>query len=601
MKRFISSFVFAFLGMFLAWQAEVLAHGGSHPTPWPTPPPDTPTPTPTPPPTPTPTPTPSPTPTPTPRPGVTPAPTPTPTPTGTMGMAEVKWKTWWEINKWRFTWTPQRKGTTTGEEGAGGPTDQLVEFLVKNLDHKYFDVRGAAALALGRAGGKAAGKAVGPLQKLTADQNAVAAESATLALGMLGSKESIPVLLEILQGAEKTARLRAHAAVALGLVADASAARPMAELIQNPKTPEQVKAGCMMGLALMKHEPSAQVMLDVLSKPGQYEEELRAMAATALGKMGFHEIRKGSGRVNVVETLVGVLAVAGAGKDRKLQLSAVMAVCALGPSGKITEEKLVERLGMLFANERNADIRSFILIGIAELARTGRAQDRARALFRNVLKNESNQTLLAFACLAAGLSEDRESISSLRNLFTSKSNPDLRSAAAVGLGLLKDVESTQMLLGEINGKAEPELKGYCCISLGLMGARDNKEALPTLRDVLVNGNIPELRAAAAMALTLLGESNAVGELLKAVEEGNSYIRMSIIMAIGYFRDMSTVAPLIKLFESENGMNDEIRAIILTALGYITEEAEQPVLKKLAMHYNYLNEKYDALLQIVKLL
>jgi HEAT repeat protein len=516
-----------------------------------------------------------------------------------MAVSEVKWKTWWEINKWRFTWTPQRQMTATGEEGAAGPVNALVEFLVKSLDHKYYDVRGAAALALGRAGTRAKDKAVPALQKLTADQNAVASESATLALGMLGSKESLPLLLEILAAADKTPRLRAHAAVALGLAGDASAARPMGEQIQNGKTPEQVKAGCMMGLALLKHEPSAPLLLDVLSKPAQYDEELRAMAATALGKMGFHEVRKGNGKVNVVETLVGVLAAST--KDRKVQLSAIMAVCALGPSGKITQDKLVEVLGTLFANERNADTRSYILIGIAELARDGRAQDRARALFRNVLRNESNQTLLAFACLAAGLSEDRESIPSLRNLFTSKSNPDLRSAAVVALGLLKDVESTQMLLGEINGKAEPELKGYCCISLGLMGAKDNKEALPTLREILVNGNIPELRAAAAMALTLLGESNAVQELLKAVEEGNSYIRMSILMAIGYFRDMGTVAPLMKLYESENGMNDEIRAILLTALGYITEEAETPILKKLAMHYNYLNEKYDALLQIVKLL
>jgi HEAT repeat protein len=514
-------------------------------------------------------------------------------------MAEVKWKAWWEINKWRFTWTPQRTVTGTGDEGAAGASGPLVEFLVKCLDHKYFDVRGAAAIALGRAGSKAKDKAVPALQKATSDQNAIAAESATLALGMLGSQESVPMLLEILQNADKTARLRSHAAIALGLINDPSPARVMAEQIQNPKAPEQVKAACMMGLALMKHEPSAILLIDVLSKPAAYEEELRAMAATALGKMGFHEIRKGNAKVNVVETLVNVLA--SAGKDRKLQLSTIMAVCALGPSGKVTPEKLVEHLGTLFANERNADVRSFILIGIAELAREGRAQDRARALFRNVLRNESNQTLLSFACLAAGLSEDRESIAPLRNLFTSKSNPDLRSAAVVGLGLLKDVESTQMILKEIDGKAEPELKGYCCISLGLMGAKDNKEALPTLRNILVNGNVPELRAAAAMALTLLGESNAVQELLKAVEDGNSYIRMSILMAIGYFRDMATVAPLMKLYESENGMNDEIRAIILTALGYIAEEAKTPILKKLAMHYNYLNEKYDALLQIVKLL
>ena len=80
-----------------------------------------------------------------------------------------------------------------------------------------------------------------------------------------------------------------------------------------------------------------------------------------------------------------------------------------------------------------------------------------------------------------------------------------------------------------------------------------------------------------MALTLLGEANAVDTLVKVVQDGNSYLRMSIIMAIGYFRDMSSVKPLIDLFHSDNAMNDEIRAIILTAMGYIAEEAEQPIL------------------------
>ena len=71
----------------------------------------------------------------------------------------------------------------------------------------------------------------------------------------------------------------------------------------------------------------------------------------------------------------------------------------------------------------------------------------------------------------------------------------------MGLGLLKDVSFTKSLVDTISGKGSPELKGYCCIALGLMGAKDNKEALPTLRTVLDEGNIPELRAAAAMAFT----------------------------------------------------------------------------------------------------
>jgi HEAT repeat protein len=510
----------------------------------------------------------------------------------------VKWKAWWEVNKWRFTWTPQRAAVVTDDETGDGGIQFLAEFLIKCLEHKNYDVRGAAALALGRAGSRIKDMAVPPLQKLTKDSHPVAAESAVLALGMLGSQESVPLLTEFLNNPKVDHRLRANTAVALGLIGEKSSSRAMMDLLLRPKVHDQVKAGSMMGLALMKEQPAAFTLMNFMNNRSE-REDLRAMAATALGKMGYTSIPKGKKKVDIVEALVRVLS--STKKERKLKLSAIMAVSALGPSEKISSDKLVDLLGRIYQRERNADIRSFILVGIAELAREGRAQEKARMLFRNVLRGESNNSLLSFACIAAGLSSDRVSLKYLRNIFTKNSNPELRSAAAVSLGLLKDVESTQLLVDEISGKGSPELKGYCCVALGLMGAKENKEALPKLREILQTGNDPQLKAAAAMALTLLGEANAVNLLLKAVEEGNSYTRMSILMAIGYFRDMRTVKPLMNLFESERGMNDEIRAITLTAIGYIIEEAKVPILKKLAMHYNYLLDKYDALLQIVKLL
>jgi len=510
----------------------------------------------------------------------------------------VKWKVWWEINKWRFTWTPQKQAVVTDDETGEGGTRFMVEFLIKSLEHKNFDVRGASALALGRAGKIARELAIAPLEKMTGDDHHIAAESAVLALGMLQSKTSVPLLISILQDHKAHNRLRAHASVALGLVAESSSARAMMDILLTPKLNEQVRASCMMGLALMKEESAALTLTTIMTNRGE-KEDLRAMAATALGKMGFTEIRKGTKKIDVVELMVQILA--GQKKNRKLKLSAIMAVSALGPSEKIKSDKLVDVLGRLYTGQRNNDVRSFILMSIAELAREGRAQEKARMLFRNVLRGESNQSILAFACLAAGISKDRDSISYLQKIFMKNSNPELRSAAAVGLGLLKDVDSTKILVDTISGKGSPELKGYCCMALGLMGAKDNKEALPTLRSILSEGNIPQLRAAAAMALTLLGEANAVDNLIKAVQEGNSYIRMSIIMAIGYFRDMRSVKPLIDLFNSDDGMNDEIRAITLTAIGYIAEEADKPILKRLATHYNYLLKRYDALLQIVKLL
>jgi HEAT repeat protein len=275
-----------------------------------------------------------------------------------------------------------------------------------------------------------------------------------------------------------------------------------------------------------------------------------------------------------------------------------MAVCELGPSGKVTEDGLIAALERVFQQEKDAEVRSFILLGMAELAKSGKSQARAYAVIRQALRSDSNQTLLPFACLAAGVAQDRASLPLLREIFSTKSNPDVRSTSAIALGLLKDVASTQLLVDAIKGPGEPGTKQYCCVALGMMGLSENKEALPVLRELLTQGTLPELRAAAAMALAFGGDRTAVQTVLKATEEGSAYVRMSAIISTGYFRDLNTLPALMKLFENES--NGQVQWMILTAIGYILEDV--PYIRDLGMNFNWLlEEKYHQLLEIVFLL
>jgi HEAT repeat protein len=271
----------------------------------------------------------------------------------------------------------------------------------------------------------------------------------------------------------------------------------------------------------------------------------------------------------------------------------------LGPTGDISRENLTKALSQTYL-DRNTDVKCLTLMAIAELAKEGKALNSAQYIFRSKLIREKNHKIKSFAALAAGLSKDRESIDVLRKILQGGSNPSLRSAAAVGLGLLKDVGSTGALVQMLEKKTDKNLKGYCCISLGLMGTKDNKKALPKLKEIVTKSSDPELKAAAAMALTQLGESNVVKVLIDLLHDSNSYFKMSAIMAIGAFRDLSTVSPLIDLFNSD-GVNDETRAIIMVALGHIGESREVPVLKSIGLHFNFLNEMFPTILQIVNLL
>jgi len=495
---------------------------------------------------------------------------------------------------------PRRKPLITGEEkGIAGNAlvTTVVEFLIKQTEHDYFDVRGAASIALGRGGSRSKPMAVVPIEKRTGDENRTAAESASLALGMLPSKPSVPLLVEILTNPESHYRMRTFSAVALGLCRDSSAVRTMEDLLANRKEHEQVRASCMLGMAMAKDERSIVSLLKVLNHPGE-KEDIRAMAATAIGKAGFCEAKMGKRTLNVVETLARLLS---APKTKgKLKISLVLALTALGPSGRLTPERLMALIERIYGAERNLDVRAYILLGVAELAKKGPLRDPARALLRKALQEETTPPALSFACAGAGLAKDPESIPELRRIFTTKKDPESRGAAAVSLGLLKDAESVPLILAVVVGKAPPGLKAQCCLALGLMGCKDDKSVKEALRKILEEGKNPQVQGAAGMALMLLDVSNALDVLLRVVKEGGSYLRQSLIMTIGYSRDLRAARPLMDLFESDE-VNDEIRAMIVTALGYIIEEAEEPVLKRLSKHYNLMLSKYDGIMQIMALL
>jgi HEAT repeat protein len=478
-----------------------------------------------------------------------------------------------------------------GTEGQG--QDKLINFLIGQLNHSYYDIRSAAAIALGKAGDE---RAVVPLSDLTTDSNKTVVESAILALGMLKSREAVPLLIEIVRNPKQAFRFRVYAAIALGLLGDPSAAREMMTVISKKKEHEEVQAACLLGLALMKYEPSAPQMIQVLSN-ARLKANLRAVAATSLGKLNVHTVKMKGSRVPVLRYLIRVLQTCK--KDHEIRQSAVLAISALGPTGDLSQEKLLSALAQAY-NDRNDDVKCLTLMGIAELAKKGKALNKAQAIFRSRLVSERNAKIKCFAALAAGLSGDRESIEPLRKILKFGGNPAVRSASAVGLGLLKDVGSTKDVLGIIEGKGDKNLKGYCCVCLGLMGAKDNKEALPRLKQVVSEASDPELRAAAAMALTQLGDNSALKILLEVLNTSNAYFKMSAIMAIAAFRDLSAVTPLIDLFNSST-VNDETKAIIMVALGHIAESREVPILKRLGLHYNFLLDRYPTIKEIVNLL
>ena len=155
----------------------------------------------------------------------------------------------------------------------------------------------------------------------------------------------------------------------------------------------------------------------------------------------------------------------------------------------------------------------------------------------------------------------------------------------VGLGLMKDVASKKDIATVVAANGNADLRGYCCVALGLLGEND-PGVTKYLVEIVQHVNVPELKAAAALALAKLGASREALETLKeSLKDRNRYFKMSAIMAIGYFRDWGTVADLQQMVKTET--NPEARAIGVVALGYIGESASVPVLKQISEDFNYI--------------
>lgn len=544
-----------------------LAHGGSHPTPWPSP--GSPS---------------------GPSGGTRPS---RPSSGGARGTgagpkaSDTDWKQWWELNKWNYTSAAQSSVVLSGSgsakeiptaDEAGEAKTLLTGWLLKQCDHDFFDVRSAAALALGKSGDKSAKD---KLVAMINDSNRDVRESAVLALGLLKDVTQVPVLsAKVLNGKEfaDDKRLRAAAAIAMGFIGSQSATPELAATLSKTKDKE-VQYGCIAGLGLLKDESALPHLYLLLANP-KLDDDIRAYAATAIGKSGFKTFNHTSGKkvkeINAVDELVRTLKTAK--KERLLRQSCVQAIGALEATDKFQD------IYTALDADRDQQVRDFSALVLARLAKAGDAklQAAARTRLEKLLKGR-NHSSRGFAALALGLLGDQQSSIALRRSFENESDPTQKSACAIGMGLLKDTSAVSQLKGALMASNNAELRGYCCIALGLIG---DTKSVGLLKQTLESALVPEVKAAAAIALASMGDQTAIPVLEKALKERSNYVRQSTIVALGYFRNTRTIKAIREVYDDE-ATNNEVRAICIVALGYIIDRFDRPVFKTLAADFNHL--------------
>ncbi|MHC4598853.1 MAG: HEAT repeat domain-containing protein [Planctomycetota bacterium] len=319
-----------------------------------------------------------------------------------------------------YTFVAKKTAQQTGESGAvtlSPQVQQLTSELMKNLDDKYFDVRAASAIGLGKLG-KNTPQIRAKLEKLLRDKNLDVQESAALALGMIKAVESTNVLSDVLRNKRNKRGFRCFAAVALGLMKNPATLQVLQKTYHAADSKPEVKAGCLLGLGLLQDERAAYTLWPVIT--GNFAEELQSFAVTSLAKIGTTKITFRQGRRSRDVDVVDLFEKRLLRKQTRTNVRRSMAM-ALGSIGR--EDSSIKALQQAYRLDRDKGVKGFSLLSLALMKKSDANKMVVRDVLRRALTRERDNIVRGFLALAVGLTEDQEAGKALLDVFNKDRNP----------------------------------------------------------------------------------------------------------------------------------------------------------------------------------
>jgi HEAT repeat protein len=511
----------------------------------------------------------------------------------------VSWREWWNRHEFMFTFR-KRAGATVTDEAGVETIDPRIDMATTALlvyidDKKSCDVRSWSATALGKLGRNTSEVRMKLIKALLSrkrhfHENADAA----LSLGMLRAVEATEPLCRIVSDKRRKSFVRCAAAVSLGLM-KSPANRPVLERVLHASdSGKDLKGAALLGLGLLGDERSAYALYQVLI--GNSREEYKTIAVASLARSGASRIvfRRGSRSrtVDLVELFESLIL-------RKTTSDPVRRglVLALGTLGR--EKTSLDVLRRAYGSTRDSGVKGFTLLSMALMKKENPAkQAQVRETILTALRRGKSARVRGFAALAAGLSEDPELGGALLVVFNGKDQADVRAAAAVGLGILRHRAAVDDLVRELREPRDGgDARGFAAVALGMIGDRS---ASKSLRWILKNVNVPYLKWASATGLALLGDRGAIPQILECMDDRNMTTRLTAIRSLGYFRDLSTLKPLMERFEKEK--SDGVRECIVRTMGMILDDAESvPACRRIGAGVDWAGlSKRPVLLRLVSL-
>lgn len=568
---------------------------------------------------------------------------------GAAPTASAPWALWWTFN--RLAWLPDRDALARRRASnvtprADAPDEAaerdeigrrtIVPWLLRTLADPRCEPEIAAAslLALAKLSNDALAMATIDRYLRSAPDEAVVAESAALAAGLLrrsdpGRQASAARLdavrdrlFEIVDTDHRRWRTRAFAALALGLLADQPGGGPpghegartarsiWARLEARPTHPElDIALITALGMQPASCVPTRvreglkDAALGRRVGGRRWADRERAHAVTAHARLGAPGWATWTLRVAMAPRMPGLVREA--------------AVLALGAGADHITAEERDEIARSFPRvvDRAAEpgARGLVWVTAGRLIRAERqaGQDllaydphvgrKLRNAAENAQADERALAALGLALAHAGSAEQGNTGALLRERFaTDPGGPWTRAAYAVGLLLLGDAAAAPGLLeGLKDAGTDPALRAVCALALGVLGQTDEatRHALAT---AVFDRSAPEVAGEAALALSMLPRGSEGPLLAGRLDDRTSeHTRARIAVALGRLGDVRAVDELLAVADGERH-GDETRALAVAALGLLADPEPVPSLLRLARDAPY-TARTDALHEALDIL
>ncbi len=557
----------------------------------------------------------------------------------------LAWTWWWEFNKEAFLNLRARLLSALPETGSDDfflgrdraapdtvrqpPTpaqirDLVLPALLKALEEKKSnDVSAACLIAVARIGEDRPSAERTELAEIIrpflAHSNQVVAETAAVALGILGSEGAALLLADLaldttagrraVGTSEVGWRARTFAAYALGLIGAQTSmedvrrfvAHKLARVLETETTSTgDLGIACILALGRVPLEWSGEPLdpdrrrlppiassreaevlhlLRILEAPRRHRL-VRAHAPTALAWL--LSAPGASAAAGIHQQVVAELVRALGRRSEPIELrqSCALALGLLGDDDRDPSDQSIR--AALREEIDDPLLRPFALLSLARVCgRQGPGEPADIAPWRKELlailargdDARSHWAALGLALFVRsrrelGSRDDLEILDVLlQKLHESRSAID-SGAFSIACGLVGDPDARDALLRQLRRTDEEQGRGYAMLGLALVQAREVVEEIRVL--VAEARHRPLLLREGAIALGILGDRKVV-ELLgtELIEAQSLATQASLAQALGRIGDASAIGPLIEVLQEERH-SEGARAFAAAALGIVSD-------------------------------